>query len=339
MERLLITGATGLVGSHVARRAVAEGIPTRALVRQGAETRLLDEWGVELVRGDLSEPDTLATAVAGVSHIVHAAAKVGDWGPVDGYRAVNVRSLAHLTEAAQGSGTLRRFVQISSLGVYEPRDHFGTDETTPPSATGLDGYTLSKIEAEALVLEQFRSHAFPVVVLRPGFIYGPRDRTVLPRLLERLRKKQVRYFGSGDQLLNQTSVRNLAGAIFLALRSDQGVGEVFNITDGHLVSKRTFIGTAARLAGYPEPTGHVPRGVARLLAKASEGLYRLLGKSEAPLVSMARYKFLGLNLDFSIDKARQRLGYEPEVGFEAAMAETIDWFRSQGLLSLSGKTL
>ena len=97
-----------------------------------------------------------------------------------------------------------------------------------------------------------------------------------------------------------------------------------------------FIGTAARLAGYPEPTGRVPRGVARLLAKASEGLYRLLGKTEAPLVSMARYKFLGLNLDFSIDKARRVLGYEPEIGFEAAMAETIDWFRSQCLLNPLG---
>ena len=332
IDRLLVTGATGLVGSHVVERACREGISVRALVRPNADTRTLQQWPVELVPGDLSEPDTLPAAVEGVTHVVHAAAKVGDWGPVDEYRAVNVRSLAHLIEACRRAGTLRRFVQISSLGVYEPRDHYGTDETTPPSASGLDGYTLSKIEAEAHLLAEVREHGFPAVVLRPGFIYGPRDRTVLPRLLDRLRKKQVRYFGSGDQLLNQTYVVNLTEAIFRALTVEGILGEVFNVTDDHLVSKRAFIETVARLAGLPAPTGKVPRPVARWLAKVSEAVYRTLGKQEAPLVSMARYKFLGLNLDFSIDKARRILGYAPPVPFEAAMAETISWFRSEGLL-------
>lgn len=333
IDRLLVTGATGLVGSHVVERACREGIPVRALVRPNADTRLLRKWPVELVPGDLSEPDTLAAAVEGITHVVHAAAKVGDWGPVDEFRAVNVRSLAHLIEACRNAGTLQRFVLISSLGVYEPRDHYGTDETTPPSASGLDGYTLSKIEAEAHLQAEVRENGFPAVVLRPGFIYGPRDRTVLPRLLDRLRKKQVRYFGSGDQLLNQTYVVNLTEAIFRALTVDGILGEVFNVTDDHLVSKRAFIETVARLAGLPTPKGKVPRPVARWLAKLSEAVYRVLGKQEAPLVSMARYKFLGLNLDFSIDKARRLLGYAPAVPFETAMTETVAWFRSEGLLA------
>lgn len=332
IDRLLVTGATGLVGSHVVERACREGIPVRALVRSTADTRLLQQWPVELVTGDLSEPDRVAQAVAGVSHVVHAAAKVGDWGPIDEFRAVNVRSLSHLVEACLRTGTLRRFVHISSLGVYEPRDHYGTDETTPPSAAGLDGYTLSKIEAEAHLLAEVREHGLPAVVLRPGFIYGPRDRTVLPRLLDRLARKQVRYFGSGDQLLNQTCVINLTEAVFRALTVEGVTGEVFNITDGHLVSKRAFIETAARYAGLAAPTGKVPRPVARWLARLSEAVYRLLGKTEAPLVSMARYKFLGLNLDFSIDKARRLLGYVPPVPFEQAMADTIAWFIAEGLV-------
>ncbi len=94
VERLLVTGATGLVGSHVAEWAVSAGIPVRALVRAGTDAQWLTERGVELVAGDLSLPESLPAAVAGVTHVVHAAAKVGDWGPLDGYRAVNVRGLS-----------------------------------------------------------------------------------------------------------------------------------------------------------------------------------------------------------------------------------------------------
>jgi 2-alkyl-3-oxoalkanoate reductase len=322
IEQLLVTGATGLVGSHVAEWAAASGIPVRALVRTETDSRFLAERGVEVVDGDLTRPETLRAAVAGVTHVVHSAAKVGDWGPVDAYRAVNVRALSHLLDALD-SAPLKRFIHISSLGVYEPRDHHGTDETTPPSAVGLDGYTLSKIEAEELVLRRFRDERFPVVVLRPGFLYGPRDRTVLPRLLQRLRRGQVRYFGSGDQLLNNTFVSNLVEAVRRALEVPGIEGETFNIRDPHLVSKRTFIGTAARLAGFAEPRRRVPKRIAYWLAKGSEALYRTLGKTEAPLVNMARYKFLALNLDFSIDKARRVLGYEPSVPFEEGMRQAV----------------
>lgn len=337
VERLLVTGATGLVGSHVAEWAIGESIPVRALIRPGTDSRWLTERGVEVVAGDLSLPETLAAAVAGVTHVVHSAAKVGDWGPLDGYRAVNVRGLSHLLDAL-AAAPLRRFVHISSLGVYEPRDHHGTDETTPPSAVGLDGYTLSKIEAEDLVLRHFRDEQLPVVVLRPGFLYGPRDRTVLPRLLGRLRRGQVRYFGSGDQLLNNTYVGNLVDAVRRALERPGIEGEVFNIRDPHLVSKRAFIGTAARLAGFPEPRRRVPRRVAYWLAKGSEALYRGLGKSEAPLVSMARYKFLALNLDFSIDKAKRVLGYAPPVPFEQGMQLAVDAWKAEELAAHGDRT-
>lgn len=329
IEKLLVTGATGLVGSHVAEWAVGAGLSVRALVRPEADSRFLVERGVEVVDGDLTRAETLRAAVAGVTHVVHCAAKVGDWGPVDAYRGANVRALSHLLDALD-SAPLTRFVHISSLGVYEPRDHHGTDETTPPSAVGLDGYTLSKIEAEDLVGRRFREERFPVVVLRPGFLYGPRDRTVLPRLLERLRRGQVRYFGSGDQLLNNTYVGNLAEGVRRALVVPEIEGETFNIRDPHLVSKRTFIGTAARLAGYAEPRRRVPKRIAYWLARGSEALYRTFGKTEAPLVNMARYKFLALNLDFSIGKARRVLGYEPAVPFEEGMRQAVEaWKRER----------
>jgi nucleoside-diphosphate-sugar epimerase len=333
IDSLLVTGATGLVGSHVAEEARRRGIPTRALVRRDADSELLRSWGVEIATGDMTDAESLREAARGAAVIVHCAAKVGDWGPVDGYRNVNVHGLENLLRAAETGGGLRRFVHISSLGVYEARDHYGTDEAELPSTRGIDGYTLTKVEAEQLVLKHVAERRLPAVVLRPGFIYGPRDRTVLPRLLERLRRRQVKFLGSGEQLMNNTFVGNLVQAVFKAIECDEAAGEVYNITDGRLVSKREFITTIAELAGYPAPTGKVPLGVARVLARGMEGVWKLLGRKEAPLLSNARIKFLGLNLDFAIGKARRELGYAPQVDFQDAMRQTIDWFRDQGVVA------
>ncbi len=327
VDRMLVTGATGLVGSHVVERACREGWQVRALVRTAKAAQPLQACGAELAIGDLADSASLKSAVSDISLVVHCAAKVGDWGPVDDYRNVNVRGLQVLLEAAEATGRLQKFVHLSSLGVYEARDHYGTDETTSPNRSGIDGYTLTKVESEDLVLEHVAKHQLPAVVLRPGFIYGPRDRTILPRLMERLKSSQFAYLGSPDKVMNNTFVGNLVDAIFLAIERDDVLGEVFNITDGRLVTKREFVETIARDAGYPLPSKVVPLGVAKSLARVLEWLYRTLGKPEAPLLSSARIKFLGLNLDYCIDKARRQLGYAPQTDFADAMRQTMAWIR------------
>ncbi|MCA9059515.1 MAG: NAD-dependent epimerase/dehydratase family protein, partial [Planctomycetaceae bacterium] len=230
-DLILVTGATGLVGSHVAEQARQRGLRVRALVRSGAKTDLLQQWGVEIVPGDLDQPESLRSACDGATVVIHCAAKVGDWGPTEDYRRVNVDGTRALLDAALATGSLKRWVQISSLGVYEGRDHYGTDETTQPSTAGIDGYTLTKVESEQLVCDYIRDRGLPGVVLRPGFIYGPRDRTVLPRLMERLSSGGFKYLGNTDKLMNNTFVGNLAEAIWLAVERDDVVGEVFNIRD------------------------------------------------------------------------------------------------------------
>ncbi len=322
-DLLLVTGATGLVGSHVVEEARRQGIPTRALCRSTADRKLLDTWGVEQVLGDLNDRSAIDAAVNEATIIVHCAAKVGDWGPTADYRRVNVEGLAGLLDAAQSTGTLRRFIHISSLGVYRARDHHGTDESEQPSTSGIDGYTLTKVEAEQLVTDRIAKANLPATVLRPGFIYGPRDRTVVPRILERLESGMFKYLGPGTQLMNNTYVGNLVEAVFLALQTDEALGRVYNITDGRLVTKKEFIETIAKAAGLPAPTGHVPLPVARVLAAGMETAWKLLGKQEAPLLSSARIKFLGLNLDYSIDRARRELDYNPPTDFAEAMPSTV----------------
>src|SRR5438876_5076340 len=185
--RYLITGATGFVGGHIAEACVRKEQMLSAIVRPTSNTRELEKLGAILYRGELSDANLVRQAVTEADVVVHCAAKIGDWGPIDDYRQVNVEALRVLLEACKGQG-ISRFIHMSSLGVYAARHHYGTDETEPLPRRHADGYTQSKVEAEQLALAYYRDGGVPVVVLRPGFVYGPRDRTVLPRLIDNLRR-------------------------------------------------------------------------------------------------------------------------------------------------------
>jgi nucleoside-diphosphate-sugar epimerase len=323
----LITGATGFVGGHLARACAERGWAARALVRPRTEAGELERLGIAVVRGDLTEPAALGPAVEGVGVVFHCAAKVGDWGPVEDYRAVNVEGLRALLEACRGR-PLRRFVHLSSLGVYAARHHRGTDESEPLPERHMDGYTQTKVESERLALAYAREHGVPVVVLRPGFTYGPHDRTVLPKLIEALRRRHVRYLGTGRRAMNTIYVGNLVDAMFLAAEEPRAVGQVYNLTDGERVSKRRFIEALADGVGVPRPRPvPVPLWAARPLAAWMEARARRQGATAAPVLTQARVKFLGLDLDFSIEKARRELGYRPRYSFDEGMRETVAWYK------------
>ena len=326
---VLVTGATGFVGSHVAEALARRGDAARALARPGADTAFLEKLGITIVRGDVSDPDSLKAAVEGVDVVVHCAAKVGDWGPVEDYRAVNVEGLRGLLDAVLGR-PLHRFVHVSSLGVYEARHHYQTDETEPLPDRHIDGYTQSKVEAERLVLQYHRKQHVPVTILRPGFVYGPRDRSVLPRLADRLHEGSVIYIARGKYALNTTYVGNLADAVLLAIDRPEAVGEVFNITDGEFVSKRRFFETVADGIGLKRPRRFltVPVWVARVMARWREGKFRRENRPNPPRITQAQLKFAGLNLDFSIAKARTKLGYSPRVLFDEGMKQATDWYKA-----------
>ncbi len=328
-DLILITGATGFVGSHVAEQARQKGFRTRALVRSTANTKLLQQLDVELVVGDLNDAASLQTACDGATVVVHCAAMVGDWGPTADYRRINVQGTRSLLDAAVTAGSLRRWVQVSSLGVYSGGDHYGTDETTEPSVHGIDGYTLTKVESEQLVREYVTQKNLPAVILRPGFIYGSRDRTVMPRLMQKLRTQKFAYLGNPDKLMNNTFVGNLCEAVWLAIDNDAVLGEVFNVRDPRAVSKQEFMNTICETAGLPVPTKVVPLHVARFLSWHMEKMWKLLRKTQAPLINSARIKFLGRNLDFEIEKANRLLNYQPSTDFTEGMQRTVAWFANQ----------
>lgn len=325
-RRFLLTGASGFVGGHIAEALVQRGWPVSAIVRPSSDTAFLEKLKVKLLVGELGDARFLAEAVADADVVINVAAKVGDWGPVEEYRAVNVEQLRVLLDVCKGQG-LSRFIHVSSLGVYEGRHHYGSDETVPLPATHSDGYTQSKVESEQLALRYYRDFEVPVVVLRPGFVYGPRDRTVMPRIIENLKAHQVRYPGGGNAAQNTIFVRNFVQAVLLALDNPNAVGQVYNLTDGEFVSKRQFIETICDALGLDKPTGKPPLWLAKIVTWISERKARLTGAKAAPKFTFAKLKFMGFNLDFSIEKAKRELGYQPKYTFKEAMIETMAYYR------------
>lgn len=324
----LITGAGGLVGSYLAQACVNRGYKVKALIRNGSDSSFLEKLGVEVVRGDLQDESLPKEATLGIDTVFHCAAKVGDWGSIDSYRQVNVEGLRKLLNSLEPS-QIHRFIHFSSLGVYEARHHYQTDESTPPPEQHFDGYTQSKVESEKLALQYHREKGYPVVVLRPGFIYGPRDRTVLPRLMQKLKTKEVKYIGSSSYAMNNIFVGNLVHAAFLALDNPKAVGEVFNLTDGEKTSKKRFITSIAKGMNLPSPFFiPVPLWLAKLIASSMEKKALKNGAQQAPKVTRANIKFLGLNLDFSIEKAKRILGYAPIKTFDEGIAETLNWYKN-----------
>jgi nucleoside-diphosphate-sugar epimerase len=323
----LLTGATGMVGSHLARRLLDEGWRVRALVRSTSDTKLLESWGVEIVRGDLGDaPRDLAAHLAGVEYVFHCAAMVSDWAPLAEMMRANVEGTRNLAEAALAASSLKRFVYLSSMVVFGMQPQRDMDETAPLIHTG-DNYNLTKIRAEETIQQFVRERKLPAVILRPPYVYGPRDRQFLPRVLGNLQNGKFRFVGSGRQPLSLVYVGNLVEALYLAAVKPGVVGEVFLITDGQAITRVRMMEIVCGETGYLMPTRHVPTLIVRAACPVIEGIWRLKRSPEPPLVNKFRMKFMSTPLTYRIDKARKILGYDPKVGTETGLRQTVAWFR------------
>lgn len=328
---VLVTGASGMVGQALVPRLIEEGYQVSAMVRPSSDRSALEGFEVRFVEGDLSKPETLPAVVDGIEYVVHTAAHVGDWGPAEMYRQINVVALEHLITAVRRNDNFKRWIQVSSLGIYPAVDHHGTDETSPANLAGLDGYTRTKAEAEVVLNRYIDEHQFPAVIVRPGFIYGPGDHNVVPRLVENIRAGKMKMIGDGTKKLNNTNVHNLVDAIVLAMEKPEALGETFNIRDERLVDRREFVSAVTDEMGKPFPP-KVPEGLVRSLVGVVEGFAKLAGAKKAPLITKARLKFMAVNLDFSIAKAKRILGYQPRVDFKEGMQEALQWARDVGMI-------
>lgn len=318
----LVTGGSGFVGNRLARALVERGDRVRALVRDPAGSADLSTLGVELVQGDMTDEASLRRAVDGVDRLFHTAGLVGDW--LDRRQAVNVNveGTRHLLAAAVEAGVTRA-VHVSSLSVLGTKHHHGTDESGPYMYG--DAYTDTKIDSEQVAREFAAAGRIEVVVIRPGFVYGAGDNHVLVPLVERLRGGRFAFIGDGSKELNTVYIRDVVRAALLADETAAAAGQVYNITDGRNTTIREFVTFITDYLDVPAPTRQVPAAFARAAAAVMEWVARAVGAKTPPPLNRSRLRFLYYNQRFSIEKARQELGYDPQVSYREGLPPALDW--------------
>ena len=322
--RILVTGATGFVGSAVARRLLARGHRVRALVRASSDLGNLEGLDVERVRGDLTDPPSLQAALAGCDALFHVAADYRLWTPdPQVLYTANVEGTRHLMEAALAQG-VERIVYTSSvatLGLHA--DGTPADEDTPVSIHDMIGhYKRSKYLAERVVRELVATRGLPAVIVNPSTPVGPRDIKPTPTgrmVRDAALGRMPAYVDTG---LNIVHVDDVAEGHCLALERGR-TGERY-ILGGENLSLREILTIISSLTGRRPPRIRLPHELVLPLGYVAQTWARLRGGPEPRLtadgVRMARKKMY-----FSSGKARRELGYASRPAREA-LADAVAWF-------------
>jgi nucleoside-diphosphate-sugar epimerase len=316
-ERVLITGAGGFIGSHLAADQHRRGRRVVALDLDPERVAHLERIGqFEIVRADLTDPEVALRAVEGVDTIFHLAAiHLGSRTSEADHWRVNVEGVRGLVHAAREAG-VPRFVHCSTVGVHGRVEDPPADEDSPcrPELA----YERTKLAGEAVVQAAFRDHDFPAVIIRPVWVYGPGcPRT--HKLFRAVRKGRFPLAGRGDSLRHCIYIRDMLEAFDRAAVTPEAEGEVIIVGDETPASVRSLVEEIATLVGSRPPRS-IPLPVLRLAAGLSELAFRPLGKE--PPISRRSIKFYTNNTAFDISKARRVLGWTPRYDLKTGLAET-----------------
>jgi len=328
----LVTGATGLLGSHLAEQLRKRGATVRALCRSGSDTRFLRSIGVEIVDGDLTQPDVLRRATDNMDTVYHAAARVGDWGPWEDFVRVSIDGTRHLLDAAIAA-KVRRFLHISSISVYGHVNGAGkVFEETAPLGVSLHRwsyYSRAKVAAEEIVWKAQRDKRIEVSVIRPSWLYGPRDRATVGRLIDSIRRRKMKIIGDGTNRLNVVHAANVAEGALLAANSDRAIGEAYNCSHDGVLTQREYFALIARTIGEPEVTAHVPYAVAANAAFLMECFGHLFRTKKPPLVTRYAVWLMGRRCFFECRKIKEQLGWSSTINYNDGIPAAVEDYLNQ----------
>jgi dihydroflavonol-4-reductase len=328
-EQCLITGATGFVGSAVARKLILAGMPVRALVRPGSPRFHLAGLDLEFVEGDLRDAPSLRRAMGGVRYLFHVAADYRLWArDRSEIFAANVVGTRSVMQEAMRAG-VERVVYTSSVATLKLRpDGMAADETIALSEEeGIGAYKRSKVAAERLVEAMVAADGLPAVIVNPSTPIGPRDVKPTPTgriIVEAARGRIPGFVNTG---LNLVHVDDVADGHLAALRRGV-VGERY-ILGGENVSFADMLGDVARLVGRRPPRLRVPRAVAMSAAYAAEAMAKLTGRE--PFATVDGIRMAEHRMFFTAAKAERDLGFRARP-YRAAIADAVGWFREAGYL-------
>ena len=328
--KVLVTGASGFTGSHLARHLREEGKSVRVLIRPSSRRELLERDGgldLEYVEGDLTDAASLRRAVAGTECIYHLAAVYREAKLPDRvYHDVNVEGTRRLAEASLAEGGIP-FIYCSTCGVHGEVAHPPADETAPYNPGDI--YQKTKVEAERLLFRMHGERGLPAVILRPVGIYGPGDHRFL-KLFRGVARGHFPLIGKGDVYYHLTHVADVVSGFARAAEVAGARGGAFILAGARYTTVKELLDLIAREAGVSSPRLRLPAAPMLAAAVACEAVCRPLG-IEPPLYRR-RLDFFLKHRAFTIAKAREELGWTPRVGLEEGIRQTMAYYREQGWL-------
>lgn len=324
---VLVTGATGFTGNVLAGKLAASGHRVKVFVRNKSKLTSGHAAEMEVIEGDITDRDKIRGAVEGVDRVFHIAALFRQAGvPDQVYRDVNIGATRDLLTASREAG-VSRFVHCSTVGVHGHIEEPPADEEYRLSPSDI--YQRTKLEGEQQALKFHRDTGFPVSVIRPGPIYGPGDMRLL-KLFKLAARSVTPILGDGNIFFNMVYVKDLADLFILAGEKDEAVGQVFLGAGPENIRLNEIVDIIARLLGRPTRKIHLPAAPFQLAGTVCEKICIPLGIE--PPIYRRRVDFFTKSRAFTIDKARNLLGWDPQYNYEKGLAATVDWYQKQNLL-------
>lgn len=317
----LVTGAGGFLGLYLVEQLIRRGDRVRALCRRNVAE--LDALGVETVLADVRDAEAIAAACQGIDVAFHVAGVAGIWGPWEHFYGVNTLGTRHVLAGCRRHGVGRLVYTSSPSVTFDGGEQCGVDESAPYPKRWLCHYPHTKALAEQEVLAANGRDGLLSCALRPHLIWGPRDRQLVPRLIQRARAGRLRRVGDGTNRIDMVYVENAAAAHLQAadrLAPGSPVsGSAYFITQGEAINCWQWIDELLALYGLPPVRKSISTGAAWALGTAFEAAYSLLRcRSEPPMTRFLASQ-LGKSHYFNIDRARRELGYEPAISTAEGM--------------------
>jgi hypothetical protein len=314
--RIFVTGGSGFVGGHLVEALAKQGHEVLALARSDRAAGAVRGFGATPVRGELGavRPEDIGGAEA----VVHCAAFVEEWGTRAQFWEANVAGTENLLAAARAGGA-KRFVHVGTeAAIFAGRDLVDVDEDVPYPTRHRYLYSETKAEAEKRVLAA-AAPGFATLSIRPRLVWGPRDTSVLPAVLRMAGAGSFAWLDGGRARTSTTHVANLVHALGLALTAGEP-GRAYFVADDGERTVRAFLGALARTQGVDLGQRSVPSIVARPLARAVEGAWRLLRIRRTPPMTRFAVDMMSSSVTVRTDRARRELGYAPVIGVDEGLA-------------------
>jgi len=319
VSQIFVTGGSGFIGGRLIARLRSEGHGVRALARSTTAAERVRARGAEPIEGDLADVAAMRAGAENCELAFHAAAMLGDWGKPEDFERGNVQGTANVLRACAEAG-VRRFVHVGTeAALLAGRPLVNVDETAPlrPDSPAL--YSATKARAEQAVRAANRE-GFETVVVRPRFVWGVGDTTLLPVMVEMVRSGRFAWIDGGRHLTSTTHVENTVEGLILGASRGRP-GEVYFVTDGEPVSFREFVSELLATQGVQAPSRSIPAVAASVIASTGEAAWRLLPLPGRPPLTRFAYWVSAQECTIRIDKAREQLGYTPVKKIADGLAE------------------